>query len=288
MRRFLIGVVLASSLLPVTAAGAGELSTTSVEHANTERAAAMYPNSVVVLGHSAAPAYGSDPAHPYRDAPKNSWATGVNPLVKSIYSRILAVNPAIKGHNVNLARDEVTVKDLAAQAHKAVTLTPKPELVLIEIEGDVKCDGSDESRWGDFRTGVSTALDTLTKGLPNAKIFVVSYWGSFPSYVKYLEGLSMSARLKHAGKGLCQYVEAPSARVVPSHVAYTKKIVTGYNKQLAAACAQFPQCHYDRGAAQNLAVTSDDISLTQEDLTVQGQAKLADAEWAAMAGFINR
>ncbi len=282
MKRWLLGALVASCLLAAAAAQAAEHSAT------VAGAATRYPNAIVVLGHSAAPAYGSDPAHPYRDAPENSWATGTNPAVNSVYSRILAVNPAIKGHNINLARDEVTLKNLAAQARKAVTLTPKPELVLVEIEGDVKCDGSDESRWSDFGTGVSAALDTITKGLPNAKIFVVSYWGSFSSYVKYLESLSTSARLKHAGKGLCQVVEAPSARVVPSHVAYIKKIVAGYDKQLAAACAQLPQCHYDRGAAQNMAVTGADISLDQDHLTVQGQAKLAAAEWAAMASFVNQ
>jgi hypothetical protein len=236
----------------------------------------------------AATGHGSDPAHPYRDAPANSWATGVNPLVKSVYSRILAVNPAIEGHDVNLAQDEAKAKDLVTQARKAVALTPKPELVMIEIEGEVKCDGSDESRWAGFRTDINSALDTLTKGLPNAKIFVLSSWGSFASYVKYLEGLSSAARLKHAGKGLCQSVDSPSARVVPSHVAYVRKIVTGYDKQLAAACAQFPRYHYDRGAAQGMAVTSGDISLDPQHLSVQGQAKLAAVAWAAMAGFINR
>ena len=45
-------------------------------------------------------------------APENSWATGTNPAVDSVYLRILARNPKIRGHNVNLAQDSATVRQL--------------------------------------------------------------------------------------------------------------------------------------------------------------------------------
>jgi hypothetical protein len=247
-----------------------------------------YPSSMVVLGSSAATGTGSDPAHPYRDAPANSWATGTNPAVQSVYLRILAANAAIRGHNVNLSGHDATVKDLATQARKAVALTPKPGLVLVEIEGDVECDGKNDSRVAEFGTDLGAALNTLTKGLPHAQILLVSAWGSFPSFVKYLDGLSAGERLKHAGKSLCQLVESPSGRVVASHVAYVKKYVDAYNKQLASVCAQSARCHYDGGAAQAMAVTAADISLDQNHLTIQGQAKLAAIEWGALAPFVKR
>ena len=60
-----------------------------------------YPSALVVLGNSVAGGYGSDPAHPYLDAPANSWATGRQPpRSNSVYSRILAANPALRGHAV--------------------------------------------------------------------------------------------------------------------------------------------------------------------------------------------
>jgi hypothetical protein len=246
--------------------------------------ATALPNSVVVLGNSAADGYGSDPAHPYRDAPGNSWATGANLAVGSVYSRILAKNPAIRGHGVDLAHHDASIDDLDAQAHKAVGL--KPDLVLIEVEGDIRCDGKDDSRIADFGTKVTSALATLTTGLPQARIFVISSWGSFASYVKYLNGLELGARLKHAGKSVCQIVESPAGRVVPSHVAYVEKYVDAYDAQLAAACKAAPRCLYDGGAAQGLAVTAADISLDQFHLTLAGQARLAAVEWAKLAGFI--
>jgi hypothetical protein len=249
------------------------------------RNAAGFPRSIVVLGNDgAALGQGADSAHPYRSTPADSFATGTSPAVKSIYSRILAVNPAIRGYAVDLVSEDASAAALQSQFHKAAAL--KPGLVVLDLEGDVKCDGKDQSRVTDFGTQVTAALATLESSLPSTKIVVMSSWGSFSSYVTYLNGLSENARLKHAGKSLCQLVSAPSGNVVPSHVAYLETFVYAYDKQLATACASSPQCHYDGGAAQRMPTTAADISVDQEHLTVQGEAKLAAVEWAALSGFI--
>ncbi len=60
-----------------------------------------YPDSIVVLGHSGATGANSDPKNLSRDARENSWATGTNPTVNSIYLRVLAKNPAAVSHNVS-------------------------------------------------------------------------------------------------------------------------------------------------------------------------------------------
>lgn len=246
---------------------------------------AAYPGSIAVLGQSDALAYGSDTAHPFRDAPLNSWATGTNPAVDSIYSRILALNPAVRGHNVNLASDDAGIDDLASQVAKAVKM--KAGLVIIQSNGDVRCDGKDQSRVTEFGTALSSELATLSSGDPNARVFLVSWWGSFPSYVQYLKGLTKTARLKHAGKGLCQFVAAPSGQIEPSHVAYTAKLAYAYNAQLASVCRHVPNCRYDGGAAQRMPVGAADISSADEEhLTLVGQAKLARTEWGVLQKFI--
>jgi hypothetical protein len=60
-----------------------------------------YPDSIVVLGHSGATGANSD--NRGVDVKANSWATGTNPEVESIYLRVLALNPAVEGNNTNLA-----------------------------------------------------------------------------------------------------------------------------------------------------------------------------------------
>src|SRR3954471_2195378 len=62
-----------------------------------------YPKAMVVLGHSRATGFGSDPAAPGADAVGNSWATGDTPAVDSISLRLLSLDPAIKGHAGNVA-----------------------------------------------------------------------------------------------------------------------------------------------------------------------------------------
>jgi hypothetical protein len=73
---------------------------------------------------------------------------------------------------------------------------------------------------------------------------------------------------------------------MPSRIAYAKRIITGEEAQLRAACAKVANCRYDGGAAQRIAVTAGDVSEFQYTPTLQGQAKLAAAEWKAMSGFI--
>ena len=274
MKRTLIGGLVIVAVIVAAPAGAGRL------------AAAGYPSSMVVLGGSDAVGYGSDPAHPYAVAPADSWATGTNTAVNSIYLRLLAVNPAIKGHNFNVARGDGGIEALAGQVDRALNLEPKPQLVLVQVSGDIRCDGQDEGRVTPFGTDVSNALGRLSKGLPDARILLVSSWGSISSYLTYLRGLPTGARLKHAGKGPCQLVLSPTGAVEASHAAYIEKFIRAYDGQLASVCKQFPNCHYDGGAAARWGVTAEDISLDQEHLTSQGQAKLAAIEWAAMAGFV--
>jgi hypothetical protein len=170
---------------------------------------------------------------------------------------------------------------------QALQRKAKPELVLVQvIDRALKCDGTRERNFADYGSRFGDALKTLAQGLPKARIFVVSQWGSFTSYVSYLKSLDVGKRLKNAGKKPCQLVESPSGRVATDRVAYAKGIVAGEEAQLKAACAKVANCRYDGGAAQQIAVTAADISEFQYTPTIQGQAKLAAAEWKALAGFV--
>jgi hypothetical protein len=258
------------------------------------RNAAKHPGSIAVLGTATAAGWQSNPAHPFQEARENSWATGTNPAVDSIYSRLLAVNRAIKGHDVNLSPDlnalELAgheLENFASEVHRALGLKVKPDLVLVEVlDRAVKCDGTTDRDFAGWGAKFGESLNALAQGLPDAKIFVISQWGSFASYVSYLKSLPVGTRLKNAGKKPCQLVAPPSGEVVASRVAYAKSIVAGEEAQLQKACASVAKCRYDGGAAQRVAIAPADVSEFQYTPTVSGQAKLAAAEWKAMAAFI--
>ena len=282
MQRLTIAALLAALVAVPLAAGA-------------PRHAAAYPNSIAVLGTATANGWQTDPAHSFQTAPENSWATGTNPAVDSIYSRLLVLNPAIKGHNMNFSVSDNALDsaghelyDFGREVQQALHQGVKPDLVLVQvIDRALKCDGTTERDFTGYGAEFSRLLSELVKGMPNARIFVVSQWGSFSSYVKYLQSLDpQKQRLKNAGKKPCQLVSSPSGQIVSSRVAYAKSIVAGEEAQLKAACARVPNCHYDGGAASRIAVSPADVAQYQFNPTISGQAKLAAAEWKALTPFL--
>jgi hypothetical protein len=99
---------------------------------------------MVVIGHSGATGYDSDPSDPGSDATQNSWATGTKPVVDSVCQRLIAKNPAYVGHSVNLAQDGADIADMIDQAHSLATLQPRPGVVFIQgVDNDIRCDGTD-------------------------------------------------------------------------------------------------------------------------------------------------
>ena len=99
MRTILTSTVLATGCLAALAHGAPV--TTS----------AVYPTSIAVIGDGDVTGYASDPKRPFQEARANSWATGTNPAVRSIYSRLLAAKPAIRGRAFNFGSVNMRVPD---------------------------------------------------------------------------------------------------------------------------------------------------------------------------------
>ena len=229
--------------------------------------------------------YASDPAHPFQEARANSWATGTNPAVRSIYSRLLAANPAIRGRAFNFGSHEATVRDLPSQVRKATLLKTKPELVLVQIMGnDAPCDGKDDTRYADYQARVTEALQALATGLPKARILAVSDCG----HPRLLHQGRLELRARRPAdacrQGHLLDLRAKTGKVVPEHVAYLRRTINGYNAAFAAACKAVPTCRYDGGAARRIVLKPADLAHRYESLSIQGLAKLAAVEWKVLYG----
>ena len=254
--------------------------------ARGESAGPPWPNSVVVLGHSGATGESSDPKRPHVEVRANSWATGTNPAVDSVYLRILAKNPRIEGHNLNLAQGGATVVQLQTQAQLAVQSTPLPDLVLIQImDNDMVCPARG-SAYRSFHAGLQGALQTIVRGDPHATIFVVSQFGSLRSYAY---AWTVSQRLTMTGTGPCDFID-PAGKVVPAKLAVLNTVIHGYQAQLRLTCEQFNRCHYDGDAFNSVAVRPEYYAFDLGHLSIKGHAKAAAVAWAALqrAGVIPR
>jgi hypothetical protein len=241
-----------------------------------------FPDSIVVIGHSGATGYDSDPAAPGRDTPANSWATGTNPDVESVYLQVLAHDPAIEGHASNLAVSGSTVVGLADQARSAVALLPAPELVLVQsIDNDMQCDGNDAQNLPLFRERLTGVLETLTEGLPGARIFFVSQWADVATYSTAVAAIDPGHL---AGDGPCEVVDPTTMELDPRKEAGLQALVDDYFGVVVDACAHFPTCGTDGGAMQGMDLAPDDLAPDLDHLSIQGHRKVAEIAFRALSG----
>jgi hypothetical protein len=264
---------------PVLVASAGVCCVVPGNAISTSRQLlAAYPSSMAILGHSGSTGQNSDPSRPGVDVRANSWATGTNPAVNSIYLRILAKNPKIKGHNVALSQDGATVSDLVIQAQEDVLLKPSPELVVIQImDNDIVCPAK-ASDFRRFRATFVRALAVIATGSPRSSMFVVSQFGSPGTYAK---SLTVAERRTLGGTGTCDFVD-PSGRIVAQKVARLDAVIHGYEAQLRTGCKQFARCRYDGGAFGNIIDKREYVSSDLNHFSIKGHAKAAATAWSAM------
>jgi hypothetical protein len=235
-----------------------------------------YPNSIALLGDSAAagPIAGARQSAAARE---NSWATGTNPAVGSVYLRIRARNPRISGHSVDLTRPGADADALVDQARRAVALDPLPALIVIQImENDIQCPTSQIAvqAFGPVRT----ALDILAIGAPGSKVFVVSRFGRPGTYAK---SLSPAERRSVGGTGACDFID-PQGRVSQRKVASFEETIRQYEFQLDHDCQKFPDCRYDGGAFGRIVDRRAYLASDLRHLSIKGQATAAAVAWAAM------
>ncbi len=240
----------------------------------------------MVIGHSGATGYNADEGTPdaasrqnSADGREDSWATGTNPAVDSIYQRLAAKSPAYDGHQFNLAADGAKVTDMIGQADYLTQVHPAPAVVLVQgADEDMKCDGTDPQNYAPFGASFTTLLQTITKNAPNAQIYVLSVWTDVADYTKAIATLPSVKALNEDGSP-CAPFDA-SGKELPAAIAYLQDVTDHYDHELGVACAGFPNCHYDNGAMQHLAIVPGDLTSDGGHLNVTGLRKYADLVWS--------
>ena len=269
-----------SSALP-SAASPSAAATPSAVAPSASSASETGPGGIVVIGHSGATGYNSNLSHPGEDFKANSWATGSNPDVDSIYLRSLATDPTVEGKAWNYAISGSEVTSLLAQAKRVVTTNPTADLVLVQsIDNDIRCDGTDSENYEPYRASLTKVVDTLTQGMPEARIFFVSQWADVKTY----DRVAFSVNPDHlTGTGPCDTVDPKTKKIVPARETYLQRIVDDYFGIVTEVCARYPTCKTDAGANQDMDLVADDLTTDMDHLSVAGQAKMAALEWKALS-----
>ena len=245
-----------------------------------------YPSAIVVLGHSGATGESSDPSRPAYEARENSWATGTNPAVNSVYLRILAKNPGIKGHNVNLAqRRRGRRRSRAPGSAGRRKLSPRPTYSDPDHGRRHRLHGKGDATTPRFRSTFITALQLLAQGAPKSSIFVVSQFGS-PRVPGGCSALP-SGRDSEA-PGRCLRRSPRPAR--PEGACPAREIIHGYEAHSKPAASS------SRSAGTTAAPSADrrQARRTANDgvdhFSIKGHGKAAAVAWAALkrAGLVPR
>jgi len=292
--------VLAVWVAVLTAASCGSSSGLASAAASTAPASppsgttsASHPlRGIIALGHSALTGENSDPQSVGTPAPQNSWATGTNPAVDSIYQRLAAVAPTTRGHAVNEAAGGAPAATLVGQATQALRVVPNPRLVIIEIIGtDIRCDGSDSSNYPIFGQQVKAALDLIARQAPHATILLVSWPGRPLQASKAIIGTAaVPIAQANSASEMCSPFD-PNLRLDMKHIRTWTGIIEGYESEQAKVCATVPGCHTDNGRATHFHVRTSYYNYTKDwdyqHYNVAGLAALAKFMWPTVAKILN-
>jgi lysophospholipase L1-like esterase len=278
------GLALAALVLTTGHAG-GDDDAGGRPQADVDRSAtparSAYPSSMDALGASVAAGYNTDCPEGWIDCPDNSWSTGANPAVDSVYLRLLALNPRLKDHNANDAESGTAMVALDGQAESAVQRGV--DLVTIAMGTNDACGRrtgvmTDVS---EFRDEFRRAMETLTTGLPKVRIHVVS----IPDLYRTWETLHTDSRAMSAWRALpfCPTMFTHPTSNAPADVhrrAAVRARVVEYNGVLAEVCASYPRCTTDGGAAFRAPIVLAEFSTHDYwHPNIAGQAALANLVW---------
>jgi len=234
-----------------------------------------YPDSVAVIGHSAVTGEGTQPGG--QEIKANSWASGSNPEVNSIYLRLLRAHPAIAGHAVNFGTGGADVESLAGQAEGLIAQDPQPELVLIAtLDADIACPATQ----GDFAAygeAIGKVLEDLSTKMPGSRFFITTQI-STPS--RDATVYSRSERARVGGTGPCAFLD-PEGNVVPTELRRLEAAIAGFKTQLTKACSRTDRCSTDQ-TGRGWSIRRSDYSDDLNHLDLSGQARWAEYVWGLL------
>jgi lysophospholipase L1-like esterase len=234
------------------------------------------PSSMAALGDSVTSGFGTCLA--LVKCHRNSWSTGESARVDSHYRRIKDDNSAIDGRGYNYSVPGARASGLTAQARQAVQSKVEYVTVLIGANDACRAMVGDMTPVESFRSSVDEALAVLKKGLPKARVLVVSV----PDLNRLWEiGHADKSAVKAWSNGICPALLAnptSTAKADADRRAAVGKRVDAYNSQLAAACKAYgKRCVYDGGAVHKVRFTLDMLNrLDYFHPDTEGQHKLAE------------
>ncbi|WP_431947176.1 SGNH/GDSL hydrolase family protein [Actinacidiphila sp. bgisy167] len=238
------------------------------------------PASLAALGDSITRAY--DACGILTDCPDLSWATGSRSSVESLAARVLDKPSA---QSWNLAASGAKMRDLPAQAKKAVALRPQQVTILMGANDACARSTDRMTPVAEYRRDFSAALRTIDSGLPKTQVFVASV----PDLMRLWEVGRQNVLGRQVWKlGLCPSMLGDAESMTSEAQKRRQTVrerVMAYNDVLRQECARHERCRYDGGMVFDYRFTQKELSKWDWfHPSEAGQAKLARLVYAAAFG----
>ncbi|MFI5638938.1 SGNH/GDSL hydrolase family protein [Streptomyces goshikiensis] len=258
-RRSLVGALAAAAVLAGTVTGCspGESSSGGERGAQAAPRWNTAPTSIAAVGDSIT--RGFDACSVLADCPEVSWATGDDPEVDSLATRLLGAAEA-PSHSWNYAVTGSRMADLPAQLASAAA--HKPDLVTVMVGSNDACRplASSMTPVADFRAGFEQALAGLRAASPRSQVYV----SSVPDLQRLWEQGKDSPMVRQIWKlGICQSMLADPLSAIAGSAARREQVrarVVEYNEVLREVCAKDELCRYDGGAVFQYPFAADQLS----------------------------
>ena len=237
------------------------------------------PASIAALGDSITRGFGL--CRGWGDCPEASWATGGDAEVRSHSARLTRDGDGPRVHN--LAVSGATVAGLDAQARQAVAA--RAEYVTVLIGANDACAYSEGAMTPTrlFADRFAAAMATLTTGLPDARVLVVS----IPDLHRLWQVGKDDERAVETWEetGICRAMLAnPTSTAAEDRRRRTRvrDRVAAYNEVMAVLCSRHEQCRWDGDAVFADEFTLESVSSRDYwHPSVEGQRRLAEVAWRA-------
>ncbi len=248
------------------------------------------PKAMAALGDSITTGFAASP-FPFGNQPYHSWSTGNDGGVVSQYTQLQALGGAPVAFNLAVAG--AVMGNLAAQVNNAVARRTADggtvDYVTVLMGANDVCEGSEAAMLGvdTFRQQFAGALDSLSAGLPDSRIFVASV----PDVFRLWEVLHTDANAVNFwdAANTCQSMLANPASNATAEVerrARVRQRVIDFNQQLAEVCGGYLHCRHDQGAVFAVAFAASEVStLDYFHPSVSGQSRLGSVTWPATFDF---
>ncbi|MET9883493.1 SGNH/GDSL hydrolase family protein [Streptomyces sp. NPDC006430] len=215
------------------------------------------PASIAAVGDSIT--RGFDACSVLADCPEVSWATGNDPAVRSLASRLLGEAEA-PARSWNYAVTGSRMADLAGQL--ATAAQHRPDLVTVMVGSNDACrpTASSMTPVEEFRAGFEKAIAGLRAASPTSELYV----SSVPDLQRLWEQGKDSPMVRQIWKlGICQSMLADPLSAATGATARREQVrarVVEYNEALREVCAKDPLCRYDGGAVFQYPFSAEQLS----------------------------